>query len=491
MNLVEWGIEGLDKLLGGVPRGAVVLLAGNPGTGKSTFAAKFLYEGARRLGEPGVYLNFVEPRQDFLSHMAMLGMDFESLEEKGLFHYVEALTIVDEEALVAQLEELESLVRETGAKRLVVDSITVIMQLVNGVSKARELLQNFFVNGLKPLGVTSILIAEHPYGARMVGYGIEEFIVDAVVLLRFESHAGKMRRVLELRKARWAPIYQVELPFEILPGRVVDIAVPEEPKSVPAPVGERVYSFADIARAARRPGRQPLVRTLLPSGSPLPVEVASSVYFSQGSQVLVHVSESIHTRFLVALLAATLHVYTGEKVAVFSFKSAPSLLERMTRCVYSIMSGAAGPGDGIVFDAVNPSAYLPEHIVSQLRGLVESEKPSLLFLEGIEGLEELYGAALHSMMVNVPYMLRRLGVTTLYFYASDAAPQEKRMLRLLRIAADMKIDVYPQALETKLDQRGRKRLVQKYRMWVKTPTVRLEIVKEFDMQPLMERRCVY
>ncbi|BES80916.1 hypothetical protein PABY_04830 [Pyrodictium abyssi] len=38
-------IEELDRLLGGVPRGAIVLVAGNPGTGKSSFAARFIYEG--------------------------------------------------------------------------------------------------------------------------------------------------------------------------------------------------------------------------------------------------------------------------------------------------------------------------------------------------------------------------------------------------------------------------------------------------------------
>lgn len=41
------GIEGLDAVIdGGFPKGSLVLLAGPPGSGKTSFSAKFLVEGA-------------------------------------------------------------------------------------------------------------------------------------------------------------------------------------------------------------------------------------------------------------------------------------------------------------------------------------------------------------------------------------------------------------------------------------------------------------
>ena len=56
------GIAELDRLLGGgIPRRNVVLIAGTPGAGKTTFGAKFIYEGLRR-EEPGVYLIFLISR---------------------------------------------------------------------------------------------------------------------------------------------------------------------------------------------------------------------------------------------------------------------------------------------------------------------------------------------------------------------------------------------------------------------------------------------
>lgn len=42
--LVPTGIDGFDELVGGgFPRGGLIVLAGNPGTGKTMFSAQFLY----------------------------------------------------------------------------------------------------------------------------------------------------------------------------------------------------------------------------------------------------------------------------------------------------------------------------------------------------------------------------------------------------------------------------------------------------------------
>ncbi|MCD6383245.1 MAG: circadian clock protein KaiC, partial [Thermoplasmata archaeon] len=49
------GIPGLDDMLeGGFPYPSTILLAGQTGTGKSTFSLQFLFEGARK-GERGIF----------------------------------------------------------------------------------------------------------------------------------------------------------------------------------------------------------------------------------------------------------------------------------------------------------------------------------------------------------------------------------------------------------------------------------------------------
>jgi circadian clock protein KaiC len=43
---VSTGISALDALIeGGIPRGFTVLVAGNPGTGKTVLTTHFLYDG--------------------------------------------------------------------------------------------------------------------------------------------------------------------------------------------------------------------------------------------------------------------------------------------------------------------------------------------------------------------------------------------------------------------------------------------------------------
>ncbi|MEM2863973.1 MAG: ATPase domain-containing protein, partial [Candidatus Bathyarchaeia archaeon] len=67
---VRSGFEGLDGVLeGGFPRGSLILLAGEPGTGKTVFSMGFLVRGAE-LGEPGVYAGFAEPRDTLIENLS-------------------------------------------------------------------------------------------------------------------------------------------------------------------------------------------------------------------------------------------------------------------------------------------------------------------------------------------------------------------------------------------------------------------------------------
>ena len=79
------GIVELDDVLGGgFPARSLVLLTGNAGSGKTILSTQFLYNGALKYGEKGVYVSFAENREDYYRNMLSLGMDMRSLERKGL-----------------------------------------------------------------------------------------------------------------------------------------------------------------------------------------------------------------------------------------------------------------------------------------------------------------------------------------------------------------------------------------------------------------------
>ena len=59
---IQTGIDGLDNILnGGLPKGHLYLVEGDPGTGKTTLALQFLLEGIRR-GESVTYVTLSESR---------------------------------------------------------------------------------------------------------------------------------------------------------------------------------------------------------------------------------------------------------------------------------------------------------------------------------------------------------------------------------------------------------------------------------------------
>src|ERR1700733_10081014 len=69
-KLPPTGITGLDNMIGGgFQRGSMVMLAGNPGTGKTVFATQFLATGIIDFGEPGIYVSFGENRDTLVTNM--------------------------------------------------------------------------------------------------------------------------------------------------------------------------------------------------------------------------------------------------------------------------------------------------------------------------------------------------------------------------------------------------------------------------------------
>jgi circadian clock protein KaiC len=84
MRNAKTGISGLDEVLsGGLSRGHVFLLEGEPGAGKTTIAVQFLLEGAKA-GEQSLYITLSETEQELrqaaASHGWTLGSEIEVFE---------------------------------------------------------------------------------------------------------------------------------------------------------------------------------------------------------------------------------------------------------------------------------------------------------------------------------------------------------------------------------------------------------------------------
>lgn len=211
---------------GGVPRGSSVLLTGSCGTGKSILSLQYVYNGAVS-GEAGLYVSFEESREKIIEHAETFGWDIPSLEEKKLLEIYE----VDTGDMGEILEEIRAKVESINAGRLVIDSLTTMMEhgLIYRSSISKEMSQldrvgeelkfpseghdvtrkdiYFIIGQINRLNITSILISEVAEKSDYLSRDtISEFATDGVILLEVNTVGGTPERLLSVKKMRGTPV---------------------------------------------------------------------------------------------------------------------------------------------------------------------------------------------------------------------------------------------------------------------------------------------
>lgn len=222
---LETGIPGFDFISeGGLPRGRTVLVSGSAGSGKTIFASQFLVEGVQKHDEAGVFVTFEEHPRDIRRNVGTFGWNFSELEAKKKIVFVDAapdpaeeITVIGDYDFGALLARIEHAIRKIGAKRVVLDSVGAIFgHFFDGHRVRHELFR--IATGLREMGVTAILTAERvdEYG-EIARHGIEEFVADAVIILRNVLEEEKRRRTIEILKFRGTSHRKGEYPFTIVP----------------------------------------------------------------------------------------------------------------------------------------------------------------------------------------------------------------------------------------------------------------------------------
>ncbi len=225
---VTTGIIGLDdKMEGGLVKGSVNLVVGKAGTGKTQFCSSFIYAGAKN-GEPGLYITTEESVDGIKDDIkAMFGWDFNELEQAGLVKFISIkpaipdksttadITMITRSYILNVINKISLAVKELGAKRLVIDSISVLEMFIDDKYLARVALMNL-TDKLRQLGVTTVMSGEIPETSEgLSGSGIIEYLVDTVIKLDFVPVSEEFKRTLTIRKMRRTNHSTLIHPFEI------------------------------------------------------------------------------------------------------------------------------------------------------------------------------------------------------------------------------------------------------------------------------------
>ncbi|MGZ5485589.1 MAG: ATPase domain-containing protein [Nitrososphaeraceae archaeon] len=194
------GIAGLDALIeGGIPKGFTVLIAGNPGSGKTVLTTHFLYAGLTK-NENGIYVSFTEADYSFYNNTDRFGMKFREFEKQNKFSFID-FSAVTQDGIQDALEEVLATIKETHAKRIVIDSFSAIFQAFVNPNDARIVLHVVLGKMLRAEGVTTMVIGEVPIGSASIGAGIEEFVADGIIKLEhgFTNASPIILKVIKMR----------------------------------------------------------------------------------------------------------------------------------------------------------------------------------------------------------------------------------------------------------------------------------------------------
>jgi len=216
------GIIGLDDMLGGglIPA-SICAIIGTYGTGKTTFALQFIWEGLKK-GEHIIYISLEEREERIYDYMLQKGWDVKPFMNKSLF--VIKLDPTDFNLANNRIKnELPRLIRQVNAHRVVIDPISLFEDLFDSDSIRRQEMFRF-VESMRDQKCTIMMTSEtdkdNPFSSR---HALIEYLADTVILLRYvrPSDLTDVHLALEVVKMRMSAHSREIKPYEIQQDQVL------------------------------------------------------------------------------------------------------------------------------------------------------------------------------------------------------------------------------------------------------------------------------
>ncbi len=224
MPSVPTGINGLDELLGGgIPMGHTISVFGGPGAGKTTFAIQFLYNGAEKYNQPGVYVSLDEPPEEIKKVMRQFSWDLESLEKTNRLVLLNASPFEQVSNIVKMgyrtsvgwgdwkrdfsvtslTEAIKGAVSQIGAQRIVIDPMSTLLFHCDK-SDDRRIAVMDLTRALRSItNCTSILVLDLHNSAFQRKYQPEEFLTQGTIIFQTVDHPESgLTRIAHVEKMR-------------------------------------------------------------------------------------------------------------------------------------------------------------------------------------------------------------------------------------------------------------------------------------------------
>jgi circadian clock protein KaiC len=194
------GDTAFDALLGGgIPARSVVIVAGEPGSGKTLMTLQLIFSAAKRGKRTLYFTTLSEPAVKLLGYM----QDFDFFDEQ-LFETQIVMADLGREvrqSVTTALDAIAERVAHDEPDFVVIDSFKVLADAVAREPNARALLYDLAVQ-MASWGATTLLVGE--YARDEISRGPEFGIVDGIVRLGAERQQLTSVREIEILKLRGA-----------------------------------------------------------------------------------------------------------------------------------------------------------------------------------------------------------------------------------------------------------------------------------------------
>lgn len=191
------GIDGLDVVLrGGLPRGGIYVIVGNPGAGKTILANQISFERVRA-GEKVLYITLLaENHSRIFAHLQSLAF-FDSMPIGDSLLYFSGYGALRNDGLSGLAQFLRQVIRQHRASLVVIDGLETAIELADSPVALKRFIHELHVY-IEAMDCTMLLLAQLNPSESTPIY----MVVDGLIELHDREHALRAVRELSVHKLR-------------------------------------------------------------------------------------------------------------------------------------------------------------------------------------------------------------------------------------------------------------------------------------------------
>ncbi|MEM4464692.1 MAG: ATPase domain-containing protein [Ignisphaera sp.] len=404
--MLSIGVEALDQLLPNImASNTLLVIAGHPGSGKTTLAISTCYHNASNNNAKCLYVSLQENKDKLYRVAKKLGMNLEYLESVGRFRFLKIPITSNEDMVLEIIDAINRAVYDFSPLIIVVDSITPLLRAIESNIKARAILQNYFYELPSQVNGVVILVAEVPFYMDRIELGDIEFVADAVLILRHRIDGNLLVRELEIRKARGSPITIARLPFSIVEGSGIRIYTPVRLEEVPDIRWDKRFKQ--------------------------PCQLFQNVIGDYYGGEIIYIEYPLYTRPLrIFLYGLALIVANRARTIIFSYKTSPKQLTGLVQHLlarYGIDIDVNRLLDKTIelgfisLVSLNPSAYSVEELYYRELLEIERFKPDIAMFMDVDVIS-YRDRTYFNLLRNQLLYLKKMGILTVRFGVRSREP---------------------------------------------------------------------